>query len=53
MFESLPDLVRELLRMEAERDEIARDLQNIECSQLRTGACPRAPVASSLRGRSF
>lgn len=33
MFESLPDLVRELLRLEAERDELARDLQNIECSQ--------------------
>ena len=33
MFESLPDLVRELLRLEAERAELARDLQTIECSQ--------------------
>lgn len=53
MFESLPDLVRELLRMEAERDELARDLQNIERRPPCPAACRAAPVASSLRGGSF
>ena len=33
MLASLPDLVRELLSLEAERDELARELQNLECSQ--------------------
>ena len=33
MIEALPDLVRELLSLEAERDVLARELQNLECSQ--------------------
>lgn len=33
MIEALPELVRELLSLEAERDVLARELQNIECSQ--------------------
>ena len=33
MLASLPDLVRELLSLEAERDVLARELQNLECSQ--------------------
>lgn len=33
MFASLPDLVRELLSLESERDNLARELQTIECSQ--------------------
>ena len=33
MFASLPDLVRELLSLESERDELARELQNLECGQ--------------------
>lgn len=33
MLASLPDLARELVRLESERDELARELQNLECSQ--------------------